>query len=74
MTLASVFLVSRRPGRPRALAMLAVSLSWRLALTKVLWGASYGPTRRSLMPALMVRTCTSGCLILLPSLLTRGSS
>ena len=45
-----------------------------LVLTEVLWGASYGPTRRSLMPALMVRTITSGCLTLLPSSLTRGSS
>ena len=73
MILVSASLVFRRPGRLLVLAMLAASLSLRPALIGVLWGASYGPTRRSLMPVSMARTCSSGCLTLLPSMLTHGS-
>ena len=65
--------VFRRPGPPLAPVMLAASLFLRLALIEVLWGASYGPTRRNLMPVSMARTCSSGCLTLLPSMPTHGS-
>ena len=73
MILVSASLVFKRQGRPLVLAMLAASLSLRLALIGVLWGASYGPTRRSLMPVSMARTCSLGCPTSLPSMQTHGS-